>query len=232
MRARANARREEMLDDETAEEELYDGPALAWGDASGPADEEDEAADDRLESKIVATLFAVLSGAAFAYFVGVVWFNVLVPHHFPRLASEPNFESARWGTQDIFTILLTVNALPPVLGALSVLASGWRTGPFLYRVVSPIAGVVSLAVAAYYFFVWWLQTNASGSGLSISNDYRWCGIYFGDAPEYCANTTPFVPAVTTLSTNVEFVQLWIASGVFTVLGFVHMWVARFVKRHS
>ena len=88
----------------------------------------------------------------------------------------------------------------------------------LHQLASYIAivgnGVVFFAFLIGYLFL----VNSSLAGGLPYNDYRWCCVYYTDAPQYCPNTAmcDLVPTLlgSDLRVNFEFKIIWIFSIVF------------------
>jgi hypothetical protein len=90
-------------------------------------------------------------------------------------------------------------------------------------IVLAINIVVFIALSLCFFFL----VNTSFSGRSCFNDLNWCKEFALDHPELCSASDYDASYVCT--DNVNFIIIWIISGIEVIFAFIHLAVNRLVR---
>jgi len=189
----------------------------------------------KASGKLMGVLYAIICVALFAYWAAVPLYNTALIHGYPRFPVPPspnNYESWRYGWQ-FFAIFALVFNIVPVFGFLgAIISDKSKAGPMFFWASTVIMGIVNAIVLIYFILLWIFSCNGSWFGFdnagSICNDYRWCCLYFADAPHICANITP-CPGTIRLFANAEFIQHVLFALVFFMLNVIGLWVQRRMK---
>ena len=189
----------------------------------------------KASGRLLGVFYALIFVGVFIYWAAVPLYNTMLIYGYPRFSVPPspnNFESWRYGWQ-FYAIFALVFNIVPIYGFLGALISNeTKAGPIFFWASTVVMAIVDSIVLVYFILLWIFSCNGSWFGFdnagSICNDYRWCCLYFADAPHLCANITP-CPGSITLFANAEFVQHVFFAFVFILMNVVGLWVQHRMK---
>lgn len=188
---------------------------------------------------IALTLFILLSGGLYWYWLAFPCVNTQFPEFYPRLGSElpgPWFSTLYGDNWDWWMYLITNwNALPPMLLTMAITHRSIREYAFAHAFVCLWALLENLFVIIAGAIRWVGWCNTSGSAASTAcNSYLWCCVYWPNA--WCPNngvcTFSSGASVTSadLHRNSEMTQTWAFAFVFFVMAVWHIQVNFTLRR--
>lgn len=96
----------------------------------------------------------------------------------------------------------------------------------IHTIVSAIVLAINIVLCVLFTLCFFFLINTSFSGRSSFNDEEWCKEFALDHPELCTNN---YDASYSTKDNLNFIILWIFSGVEIVLSFIHLAVNRLLR---
>jgi len=127
-------------------------------------------------------------------------------------------------------VFLAINYIFPLILLSVVVDEKNQSRVDIHSITATIFLCVNFLVFIGCILVYFLYTNTSYSGNFPFNDPRWCCSFYIDHPELCPNTSPCLPdANPPLSRGVELIVIWVFSGVFIILGFIHLGLNRLLR---
>ena len=192
-----------------------------------PKQRAEDSADDTLYPQVplrryvTATMFLFMNIAVLFYWIAFPLTNSIFYDGYPRAGTPPSpnmFMSARYTWDWWMVWLLGLNTFLPFLFALALTNNNIEEYARMHRFFSQMALLVNLIVVIMLTIEWIFGCNGQFRWFGTQcSDYRWCCVNFPS--EWCPNTTPCVPNVTSLDRNLEQMQHWVFSFVFGLLAF-------------
>ncbi len=133
---------------------------------------------------------------------------------------------AWWG----LAVFLAINYIYPLILLSVIVDEKNQSRVDVHSIMTTVFLCVNFLVLIGCTLIYFLYTNTSYSGNFPFNDPRWCCSFYIDHPELCSNTVACLPdANPPLSRGVELIVIWVFSGVFVVLGFIHLGLNRLLR---
>jgi hypothetical protein len=183
---------------------------------------------------ITGVLFVWFQALLFFYWSGFPLLNTVFVYGYPRFGTPPSpnfFKQNRYGLDWIFISSMIGNGLLPMLLMWALLEHKTQELARIWTYVAIGMAFLNFACILFFLVRWGIWCNTSWSQSSVCNDYRWCCVNYastsGDAVQWCSNTTPCTPTVTSsdLRTNGEYTQHLIFAAGFFVMALANLGLA-------
>lgn len=182
------------------------------------------------EGYLLGLFFVFLVGALYAYWVAWPLFDTIHTDEYPTMgvppASPGPYKSHLYNYLWVQLMILCFNILPVIaFGAALIVEDTLLVNLHMWsQLIMSVANVIVFMILLLTMIPYIGYCNASNSGGSICNDYQWCGKYFADAIDYCANIMPIPGMGWWLLPNGEYVQHVAFSLVFSLLCGFGLWM--------
>jgi hypothetical protein len=160
-------------------------------------------------------------------FFSITIFNVI--YIYPVASGDSAnllYTFAWWG---IFVFVI-INYIYPLLLLTIIVDEQNQSRVDIHSIVTTLYLCINFIVLIGCTVTYFLYSNTSYSGNFPFNDPRWCCSFYIEAPTLCPNTVPCLPVANPpLYQGYELIVIWIFSGVFIILGFIHLGLNRLLR---
>lgn len=173
--------------------------------------------------RIISIVFSFFHLLTFGIFLSISVIDLIYYFTVSTGYSAFILYSVAWWCILIFVI---INYILPM----ALLTATSSTGAEFHFVFSNVTVVLNFIAFVLCIVCYLLFINTSFSGGFPFNDPKWCCVYYLDHPELCPNTD-FCPGdPVTLYANAQFIIIWIFTGVFFILGLIHLAINQLIQK--
>lgn len=188
------------------------------------------------EGYLVGLFYVFLVGAIYAYWVAWPLLNTIHTNGYPTMGIPPSspgiYKNHLYNYMWVQLMILCFNLVPLVAFGAALIAKGIFIDLHMWsQIIMSLANVIVFMILLISMIPYLGYCNSAGSGGSICNDYQWCGKYFADSIEYCANIMP-IPGIGLLLPNGEYVQHLLISLIFSMTSGFGIWINYRMRAYS
>lgn len=188
------------------------------------------------EGYVLGLFYIFLVGALYTYWVAWPLFDTIHTNGYPTMGVPPSspgtYKSHLYNFLWVQLMIISFNLIPLLAFGAALIAKGIFVDLHMWsQIIMSLANVIVFMILLISMIPYVGYCNSAGSGGSICNDYQWCGKYFADAIDYCANIMP-IPGIGWLLPNGEYVQHLLLSLLFSVTSGYGIWTNYRMKAYG
>jgi hypothetical protein len=188
------------------------------------------------EGYVLGLFYIFLVGALYTYWVAWPLFDTIHTNGYPTMGVPPSspgtYKSHLYNYLWVQLMIISFNLIPLLAFGAALIAKGIFVDLHMWsQIIMSLANVIVFMILLISMIPYVGYCNSAGSGGSICNDYQWCGKYFADAIDYCANIMP-ITGIGWLLPNGEYVQHLLLSLLFSVTSGYGIWTNYRMKAYG